>query len=376
MNLLQQIKLPFALKNPVLALGSHIKNTVCFARKNRAYISGISSDLSSPEDYACFRRNAEGFLKKRPRIIAYDLHPEYISSVYGQSLKARFSFMGIQHHHAHIASCMAENGLKDSTVIGVSFDGTGFGADSSLWGAEFLLAGYRKFIRYAHLKEVALIGAAQAILEPWRVAALWLYRIYGEKMFRLDIDFIKKVNKGRFRRLQDIYRAGINSPLASSMGRLFDAAASIILSKTKAGCEAELAIKLESLAWQCQKNVGKEYSFKISGKKGNYVLEPEGLFMQITSDLKNKRPAEEVAYGFHLAVAEGILRICQLIRKDKSLNRVALSGGVFQNKLLLSMTLDLLYKHGFMVFKHNKIPCNDAGISLGQAIIAGVQGED
>lgn len=220
----KRIKLALRIKKPVLALGAQTKNTICFARGKLAFISRIHSDLNSPQDLAEFVQDAKYFLKNKPKTIACDLHPEYQSSKYITLA------LTIQHHHAHIASCMAENGLKNRRVIGVAFDGTGFGLDGTIWGAEFLICDYKNFKRLAHLKEIPLVGGEKAILEPWRLTAAWL-------------NFPAAIDKGQ--QLRKIYSSGINSPLASSMGRLFDAVGSLVLGKRKANFEAELAMGLE-----------------------------------------------------------------------------------------------------------------------------------
>ena len=245
----RKIQLPFEIKKPILAMGSQTKNTLCFAKENFAYLGPVHQDLTNPGDFQSFQENVKYFLKKTPKIIAYDLHPEYQSTKYALNLYAiRYTLYAIQHHHAHVASCMAENGLKNQKVIGVAFDGTGLGTDNTLWGAEFLICDYKNFKRKAHLRQIPLLGGERAISEPWRLAAMWLYLAYKEKFLNLKIEFLKGINKNKWKILKDMYLKGINSPLASSMGRLFDAAASIVLEKYEARFEAEPAIELEKLA--------------------------------------------------------------------------------------------------------------------------------
>ncbi len=350
-----EIKLPFKLKRSVLALGTQTKNTLCFAIGSKAWVSPAHNDLSAPKDLAAFEKDAGFFLKKNPKIIAYDLHPEYQSSKFALSQSAKYRLTPLQHHHAHIASCMAENGLRNQKVIGVAFDGTGLGVDNTLWGAEFLLSDYNKFTRRAHLKEIPLVGGERAILEPVRLLAAWL-------------DFDKAIDKKQI--LKKIYLSGINSPLASSMGRLFDAAASLILGKSKAGFEAELAIELEkSAAKDNFKTAG--YKFKIIKSKGGYILDPSGIFRRIAGDIKAKKQPGSIAKSFHQGVADVITATALILRKESGINKVVLSGGVFQNKLLLKMSLDSLGKESFRVFTHKYVSCNDSGVSLGQAVIAG-----
>lgn len=352
---IKKIKLPFRLKLPVLALGGQAKNTICFARDDAASISPVHADLGILKDCLAFEKDVRYYLKHKPAVIAFDLHPEYQSSKFGLSLSARYRLAPIQHHHAHIAACMVENGLSNQKVIGVAFDGTGLGADGTLWGAEFLVCDYHKFQRRAHLKEIPLIGGEKAILEPWRLLIAWL-------------NFPEAFDKSGL--LKKIYQRRINSPLASSMGRLFDAVGSLILGKREARFEAELAIGLEKLAEKNNLQTS-GYKIKLIQTKDGYILDPRPIFKQIMHDLKVKCRREVISWRFHRSVAEMIARTCLVLRKRTKVNKVVLSGGVFQNKILLKQSLDLLYKSGFRVFTHKYLSCNDMCISLGQAVIAG-----
>lgn len=373
----KKIKLPFKIKKPVLALGSQSKNTVCFAKDNLALLSPIHPDLNTPSDLLSFEKTAKYFLKKRPKVVAFDLHPEYQSTKYAQRLSAipclpagrSYQLSAVQHHHAHIVSCMAENGLKNQKVIGVAFDGTGLGTDNTLWGAEFFICNYNIFQRKAHLKEIPLLGGEKAILEPWRLTAAWLFMLYKEEFLNQEVSFVKKIDQEKWRLLKKMYLSGLNSPLASSMGRLFDAAASLILEKFNAHFEAELAMELEKLATSCKLQAA-SYKFKIIKNKDRYILDPILIFKEIVADLKAREPKEKIAYQFHLTVAQMIQKICLILRKENKIKEVILSGGVFQNKLSLNLSLDLLNSEDFIVYAHKDLACNDSGISLGQAVIA------
>jgi len=368
----RKIQLPFKIKNPVLALGAQTKNTLCFAKDDLAYFSPLHSDLSNPDDFSIFEKDAGRFLKKKPKIIAYDLHPEYQSTKYAMSLRTKnYELRTIQHHHSHIASCMAENGLKNQKVIGVAFDGTGLGLDNQLWGAEFFILDYKNFKRRAHLREIPLLGQERAIQEPGRLAALWLYLIYKERFLNLKINFIKGLDKKKWLVLKEMYLKGFNSPLASSMGRLFDAVASLVLAKYKANFEAELAIELERIASGHKDTRTQGHKFKINKEGEEYILDPTPMFCEIVEDLMAKVPKEKIAYCFHLTCAQMIKETCLILRQEDKINKVVLSGGVFQNNLLLRTSLDLLYEERFEVFMHKKLSCNDTGLSLGQAVIAG-----
>ena len=366
----EKIKLPFSVKNPVLAMGSQAKNRVCFASGNYGYLSPVHADLTNPGDFLNFQKDLKNFLKKRPRIIAHDLHDEYQSTKYALSFLSGYRLIPIQHHHAHIAACMAENDLRNKKVIGVAFDGTGLGDDNKLWGGEFLICDYKNFERKAHLQEIPLLGGERAILEPSRLAQAWLYFIYKDKFLNLkNIGLIKKINKSKWLALKSMYLSGLNAPMASSMGRLFDAVAALVLVKDRAKFEAELAIELQKIA-MAYRLEAVSYRFNILKGKNMYILSPLPMFKEIISDLAGGEPEEKVAYRFHLTVAEMIKKIALALRKETKISQIALSGGVFQNNLLLNLSLDLLYKEGFEVFTHKKLSCNDSGISLGQAAIA------
>jgi hydrogenase maturation protein HypF len=366
----QKLSLPFKIKRPVLAVGSQTKNTLCFAKGSVAYLSSLHPDLSNFTDFLKFEKTLKYFLKKQPKIIAYDLHPEYQSTKYVLKLQAiSYKLQAIQHHHAHISSCMIENGLLNQKVIGVAFDGTGWGSDETFWGAEFLLCDYKDYQRIAHLKEIPLLGQERAIRQPWRLACAWLYQIYQDRFINLKIDFAKNINRKKWEVIKKMYLAGFNSPLTSSMGRLFDAVASIVLLKSKVDSEAELAIKLESLATN-YKQSAKSYNFLISKRKNQYILDPHPVIKEIILDLRNKQSPEKIAYRFHFTVAQMIKKTCLILCKMTNINRVILSGGVFQNQLLLTLSQEQLSKSGLQVFSHKNLPCNDSTVSLGQAIIA------
>jgi hydrogenase maturation protein HypF len=330
----------------------------------------VHENLTNPDDFLRFKKTVKLFLKKNPQVIAYDLHPEYQSSRYALSLPNRFNLVSVQHHHAHIASAMADNQLRNKKVIGVAFDGTGLGSNNRIWGAEFLFCDYKDFKRVAHLKEIPLLGGEKAILEPWRLGAAWLYQTYRDAFLNLKVDAIKIIDKNKWRVLKKMYLSGFNSPLASSMGRLFDAVAYLVFKKQKVDFEAQLAIELQRYAQAYKSDNSLGYNFRISKNKGEYIIEPLAMFKQIAEDLKAKKSKEEIAYRFHLTVAQMVRRMCLILRKGHNLKQVVLSGGVFQNNLLLKLVLDLLYKDGFTVITPRKLSSNDSGISLGQAVIA------
>ena len=350
----KRIKLPFKAKKAILSLGSQAKNTACFLQGEFAYLSRLHPDLSNPDDFFSFEKDVKYFLRKKPKIIAHDLHSEYQSTKYALSLPTTYCLLPTQHHHSHIVSCMIDNGLRNQKVIGVAFDGTGLGTDNTIWGGEFLLCDYKDFQRAAYLKPVPLLGGERAILEPWRLAAVWADKAKNQRKWQV----LKKMQAANF-----------NSPLTSSMGRLFDAAASLILDKDRAKFEAELAIELEKLAFSYQLSAI-SYKFKINKSGNEYILDPSLMFEGIAADLSKKIPKNEIAYKFHLTVAGMLQKTCALLKKKSKIKKVVLSGGVFQNKLLLGLTAGLLKKSGFRIFTQQALSCNDSALSLGQAVIA------
>lgn len=368
----KKIALLFKVKRSVMAVGGELKNTLCFIRGKNAHISPVHQDLLSAQGHAAFKRDAAVFLRRRPQVIACDLHPGYQSSAFALSLAGRYRCVGVQHHHAHIASCMAENLLGSVKVIGVAFDGTGLGIDSRIWGAEFMVCDYARFTRKGHLREVPLLGAEAAIREPWRVAAAWLCLAYDGKLPQRAAALQRIINKDAWQVLERMQERGFNCPMASSMGRLFDATASLLLARPTASFEADLAVSLERLALACAG--ARAYDFSVRAQDGIYIIDPAPIMRSVLRDLGRRRPLPEIAYAFHASVAEMVRRVCCLIRKETGVRRVVLSGGVFQNSLLLRLTLGLLYREKFVVFKHERLSCNDSGISLGQAVVAGWRG--
>jgi len=371
---LLKIDLPFKIKQPILAVGADIKSSLCFARDKSAFISEAFNDLQILDNFKKFQRRIISITQRFgsfPRIIAHDKHPEYYSTKYALSLTKvkNARLIAVQHHHAHIASCMLENKLMNQNVIGVAFDGTGFGDDATLWGAEFLIANYQDFKRIVYLKYVPLLGGQIAIMQPWRLASAWLYLTFGNNFLDLDLDFIKRINKRDWGVLEKMWKQNFNALPVSSMGRLFDAVAALVLGICWVKFEAEAAVSLEALAsgYTAQP---RGYGFKIKKNGRAFVIDPTLTFRGIVADLKNNCSREGIAAGFHLTVAQMIRASCLKIRDHAKINTVIFSGGVFQNKFLLKLSLDLLKKERFHILTHKILPCSDAGISLGQAAVA------
>jgi hydrogenase maturation protein HypF len=358
----------FEFSDRILACGGELKNTFCLTRGNYAFLSHHIGDLENLETLAAFEDGIEHFKRifnLSPTLIAYDLHPEYLSTKYALSLP-NIRTMGVQHHHAHIVSCMGENKLEGE-VIGVAFDGTGFGLDGKIWGGEFFVSSYHGFQRIAHFKYLPLPGGEKAIKEPWRMAAAFLYSIYGDEMLGLDIEFIKSLDPGNWKTIKQMVAKGINSPLTSSAGRLFDAISALLGVRKEIDYEGQAAIELEM---RSRDDVEEKYRFFFHESGESIEIDLEFLGKEIVADLLNRVDIEVISSRFHNTMAHIILEMCNYIRNQKGLDSVVLSGGVFQNSFLRNKAVMVLQKGGFRVYTHHRVPPNDGGISLGQAIIA------
>ena len=243
-------------------------------------------------------------------------------------------------------------------------DGTGFGLDGKIWGGEFFVADFRAAERIAHLDYIPLAGGAKAIREPWRIAAAYLEKTFGDEFLDLNLPFVQNLNRTEWKTLQSMIRSGTNCPSTSSMGRLFDAVSSLLGLRQAVNFEGQAAIELEMIA---DRRAEKNYEFTLDESK---IIKSEPVIRKAVEDLLNGVSAAEVSARFHLAVVDLIAKIARQTRSERKLNRVALSGGVFQNMFLLERVCRLLEADGFEVLTHRRVPCNDGGISLGQAAVA------
>lgn len=367
------IILDFKLKE-VLALGGELKNTISFSKENYVFLSQYLGDLKSVETLNFLRKSIASLKKMfriNPEIIACDLHPDYLSTQYAEEIGAKkgLKVVKVQHHHAHIVSCMAENNIKEK-VIGVAYDGTGYGDDGKIWGGEFLLCDLKEYLRVGHLKYHPLPGGDKAIMEPWRMAYSYLYSIYGPRAKTLDIDFNRRMDYDKLSIIEKMIDKNINSPLTSSCGRLFDAASSLIGIRDKISYEGQAAMELESF---CASGVKERYNFFVCKEGDEFIIDPQKIFIDIIKDLKEGIDKKVMAAKFHNTVAEFTLNLCGKIKKSTGINKIALSGGVFQNKYLTEKVVSLLEDKGFKVYIQRKVPPNDGGISLGQAVVAGLR---
>jgi hydrogenase maturation protein HypF len=363
----QPINTAFKFETEVLACGAELKNTFCLTRENYAFVSHHIGDLENLETLGSFTEGINHYKRLfhlHPEVVAYDLHPEYLSTKYALALDDIPVKVPIQHHHAHIASCMADNGI-DGEVIGVALDGLGFGSDGRLWGGEFFVADFVAAERIAHLANVPMPGGAKAIREPWRMAAVYLQNTFGDEFANLDLPFVKDLEPRGWVTLRSMIATRTNCPETSSMGRLFDAMSSLLGVRSFVNYEGQAAIELEAMA---DRDSSHSYEFRLSDS--GKLIEAQDVIHAAVSDLLGGTSPAVVSAGFHRAVAWLIATIAEQARAERKLNRVALSGGVFQNQLLLTQTKQLLRARDFEVFTHARVPTNDGGISLGQASIA------
>ena len=350
-------------ERPVLGVGAELKHTFCLGFGGRAVLSHHIGDLESFEAMTSFVEGLEHFRRiygVTPEIAAHDLHPDYLSTKWAESLQG-VERIGVQHHHAHIASCLADNG-RDERVIGMSLDGTGYGTDGTLWGFEVLAADTSAFERLWKLRPIPLPGGAMAIREPWRLGAMYLNSAFGDRAWALDLDFVRATS-GDWTPILQMADRGINSPLASSAGRLFDAAAALCGARLRSAYEGQAAQELEQIA---DPSVTDAYDCPVAEGE----IDGVELIAAVALDLAAARPRSEVAAAFHNGVAKALGRAAELVRTATGLGTVALSGGTWQNLLLLERTTVTLEGLGFEVLRHRRVPCNDGGISLGQAVVA------
>jgi len=356
--------MPFSAP-PILAVGGELKATFCLTKDQYAYVSQHIGDMENLETLLAFEAAVTHFqhiFRTMPQQIACDLHPGYLSTRWALKHADDLPVKQIQHHHAHIASVMAEHRLDGSSpVIGFSFDGTGYGSDGAVWGGEVLLADYRGFERAAFLKYVPLVGGDAAVKRPYRVALAHLWAAGIEWDPRLpSIRECPQVEAGVVRRQLE---TGLNSVPSSSMGRLFDAVASLAGIRQAITYEAQAAIELEALAIAGEQG---RYAFALDGN----VFDAAPVIQAVVRDVLAGVDAGLIAARFQNGLVDLILRLSLRIREHSGLAKVALSGGVFQNISILQQSVEMLLSHGFEVYAHRLVPPNDGGLALGQAIVA------
>ncbi|MBN2385647.1 MAG: carbamoyltransferase HypF [Anaerolineales bacterium] len=360
------IQLPFEVP-PILACGPELKNTFCLTRQRYAFVSQHIGDMQNYETLLSFEdgvRHFEALFRIHPTAVAVDLHPDYLATRYGHKRAEAegLSVVAVQHHHAHIAACMADNGLDGSQpVIGLSFDGTGYGSDGAIWGGEVLLADYRDFTRPFQLAYFPLPGGDAAIMRPSRtaLALLWSLGLEWEDWLPPCADVCTEDRL----RLRIQLERGLNAPRTSSLGRLFDAAAALAGVRQQVNYEAQAAIEFEAAADPHESGA---YLFEIR----DGLIDPRPVIAALLADVRAGESIPVVSARFHNGLAVMARQVCAALRLSCGVQAVALSGGVWQNMLLLRRSVDGLRSDGFTVHMHRQVPANDGGLALGQALVA------
>ncbi|NLC69868.1 MAG: carbamoyltransferase HypF [Desulfuromonadaceae bacterium] len=352
----------------VLAVGAELKNAICLTSGRQAVLSQHIGDLKNAEVFASFE-GAIGHLQKilqiDPRIIAHDLHPDYYSTAYAR-LRDDLIRIPVQHHHAHLASCLAENGVEEE-VIGVIFDGIGYGEDGCIWGGEFLVGNARGYRRAGHFRYAPMPGGDAATKEPFRMALSYLFQAFGEELPPLP--FLAGIPKETVRLLRQMAEKGINSPLTSSCGRLFDAVAAMIGLRQRVSYEGQAALELEmAIAGGGETGI---YSYALTQEKDVVLFDPAPLIRAIAEEVAQGADSAVISARFHNTLAAMVAEVCAELRRRTGLNIASLSGGVFQNRYLTEKVVKVLEAEGFRVLTHSQVPPNDGGLALGQAFIAG-----
>jgi hydrogenase maturation protein HypF len=353
---------------PILACGGELKNTIALSRGNAIFLSQHVGDLDNPAALEFFEdciQHTCSILEIEPKILAHDLHPEYESTKWATRQEEMQRF-GVQHHHAHLAAVIGENGWSNR-AIGVILDGTGFGLDGTIWGGEVLVGDAAAFERHAWLQPVALPGGEAAIRQPWRMALSHLHATFGSECLNLEIPFVADLVEGRAEMILEMIDKGVNSPLTSSCGRLFDAVASLLGIRNEVSYEAQAAIELEMVAEPSGKSV---YDDALPGGEACGSLALESLFRAVVRDLIDSERVEEVAGRFHRTLVEILMEAVVSAREKYEINTVGLSGGVFQNAVMLDHFLFRLEQEGFRALSHSLVPANDGGLAFGQVLVA------
>lgn len=348
----------------IVAVGGELKNTFCLGKGYKGILSQHIGDLKSLETEGFFRESIDrlcGLFGVRPRKVVHDLHPDYLSTRFARD--TGLPALGVQHHWAHVASCMAENGITEK-VIGFAFDGTGYGTDGAVWGGEILICDFRGFERYGHLQYLPLPGGDAAVKEPWRMGLSYLHQAFGGNVPRPSLPFLSRIPEEHIELVSGMIKNRINSPATSSMGRLFDAVAALTDTCTHSGFEAEAAMRLESLI---RKDTTDEefYPFLFEDQ-----IDVAPVIRRIVEDVGHGMDPSVISRKFHHTVAEIVLAAAEKIDRERNIRTVVLSGGVFYNGYLLALVESRLAEAGFQVYSHSQVPSGDGGLALGQCAIA------
>ncbi len=381
------IMLPYGFENSpqMVAMGGELKNSFVLLQNGHAVLSQFVGDLENSSTLREYRNNLQIYQKlfdHHPEAIVVDCHPEYIPTQIGKEWaeQQRIPLIEVQHHHAHIVSCMVEHQLPLDTppLLGIALDGLGYGDDGEIWGGEFLLANYRDYQRVGNLSPVAMPGGSRAIREPWRNSYAHLAASIGwEKLEQQypHLEVVQYLNGKPLNTMERMVASGVNSPLASSCGRLIDAvAATVGLCRESISFEGEAAIELESIATQpFSAQHGKGYPYQLLESDGRLIVDWAPMWRELLLDLERETAVETVAARFHHGLINSTAEMAELLCREHNVDTVALGGGVFQNQLLLEGVTDALERRGLTVLSAKKFPLNDQGISLGQGAVAAAQ---
>jgi hydrogenase maturation protein HypF len=361
------IELPVATRRPVLACGAELKSTFCLARGDRAWVSHHIGDLENYETLHSFGEGIEHFTRLfdvDPAVVAHDLHPEYLSTKYALE-RAELEPVGVQHHHAHLAACLAEHGTR-GPAVGAIYDGTGYGTDGTVWGGELLVGGLEGFDRAGHLWPARLPGGARAVREPWRMACAWLVAAGGEGIAPPPA-IGAVIDERSWQRVAQLIETGVASPVTTSMGRLFDAVAAMCGLRLRVAYEGQAAAELEAV---CDPAERAAYPLPLVRDAGRIVLDARETVLATARDCAAGAPVARIAARFHNAIASATTAACITLAGERDIDSVALSGGSFQNRVLVERVAADLRHAGLRVLVPERLPPNDGGISYGQAAIA------
>jgi hydrogenase maturation protein HypF len=360
----------------VLACGPEQKNTFALAKDNAVYLSHHIGDMENFEVLKSLEEGVQHFkhiFDIEPEILAYDLHPDYLSTKYAldypdiNSNDQTIHKVGVQHHHAHAVSCMIENGINQP-VLAIVLDGTGYGTDGTIWGGELLLAEHDRFERLGHFQTTKLPGGTAAIKYPWQMGISYLQSVFGDKL--VDIPFIRNLDSKKIKLVLTMMNTGLNSPITSSCGRLFDGVAAVIGLRNQVNYEGQAAVEFEQTI---ENRVDGVYEFEVRDEQNLLIFNWSKMIRQLVEDIKNNIPISIISCKFHDGLSDGLLNWAIKAQKQTDIKEIVLSGGVFMNHYLLTRLQKTLEKKGFIVYTHSVVPCNDGGISLGQAVIAGAK---
>jgi len=362
------VELPRAAVRPLLACGAELKSTFCVAKGTHAWVSHHVGDLKNYETLVSFREGVEHFERLfavAPEVVAHDLHPDYLSTSYALEREG-VDHVAVQHHHAHLAACLAEHG-ELGPAVGAIYDGTGYGPDGTVWGGELLVGDLAGFERAGHIHPVRMPGGDRAVREPWRMACAWLVEAYGPEP-PLPAALAPWVEPDRWETIAELARTGFASPTTTSAGRLFDAVAALCGLSPIVNYEGQAAIELEAAADPTERG---SYPLPLDERPGEpSVLDARETVRAVVDDLAREVPVTIVSARFHNGVAEATARACAVVASRSATETVVLSGGVFQNRLLLERTAAALTAAGLRVLGPERLPPNDGGISYGQAAVA------